>query len=262
VHDLMTDPAFSAVNRRVALALSRRVRLVGVNSAATGAAFVAVGGRADRVRVVPNGFDADVAEPGPEASRDLRELAGLDERPVVGLFGRLAPWKGQEVLLRALSAMPDVQAVLVGGPLFGAEEFERELRTLADELGISDRVRFLGHREDVPTLMAGVDVVVHCSTTPEPFGRVLVEAQLARRPVVATDGGGVREIVTDEVDGLVVAPRDVDALTAAVARVLADPALAARMGAAGRAGSSGRYALTATRETFAALIDEVVGGSD
>lgn len=261
LHDLMTDPAFSTVNRRVAVALSRCVRVVGVNSRATGAAFVAVGGQAAKVRVVPNGFDTDVPDPGPDHGRALRELVGLDERPVVGLFGRLAPWKGQDVLLRALPSLPDVQAVLVGGPLFGADDVERDLRALVDSLGLADRVRFLGHREDVPTLMAGVDVVVHCSTVPEPFGRVLVEAHLARRPLVATDGGGVREIVTDGVDGLVVPPGDPHALTASVRRLLADRDLGQRLADAGRGRSAGRYGLPAARSAFQNLVEEATARS-
>lgn len=117
---------------------------------------------------------------------------------------------------------------------------------LAEELGVAERVGFAGFRTDVGALMSGVDLVVHTSTTPEPFGRVIVEGMLAGRPVVATRGGGVEEIVADAVTGLLVPPNDPAALVAAMRRLLEDPHFAESLAAAGRQSATERFSLDTT----------------
>jgi glycosyltransferase involved in cell wall biosynthesis len=101
---------------------------------------------------------------------------------VVGIVGRLAPWKGQDVFLRAFArAFPegDARAIVVGAPLFGEAEvaYEQDLRRLADELGIGGRVEFRGHREDIASELHAMDILVHASTIPEPFGQVVIESR-------------------------------------------------------------------------------------
>jgi glycosyltransferase involved in cell wall biosynthesis len=173
LHDIVTDPAFSATNRRASLAFARLfARLVAVNSEETGRAFIEAGGEADKVRIVYNGFDpakARLYEPGTAAR--LRAELGFGPQPLVGLFGRLSEWKGQHVFLDAIAAMEGVQAVIVGGALFGQEAYEARIREQASRLGLDGRVRFLGFRPDVPELMAAMDVVAHTSIVAEPFGR-------------------------------------------------------------------------------------------
>ena len=109
-------------------------------------------------------------------------------QPIVGVFGRLAQWKGQHIISAAILELPDFQVVFVGSALFGEDQYEQELKRQTQEL--SERVRFLGFRRDIPILMGGVDVIVHSSIQPEPFGRVIVEAMLSGTPVVATRAGG------------------------------------------------------------------------
>lgn len=261
LHDILTDPNFSRVNRRAATLFANTfASRVVANSQITADAFVAVGGRADKVCIVHNGFDATGR---PRASAEhaarLRDEFGFAAGPVAGLFGRLTPWKGQHVLLDALTRSTDQQALIVGGPLFGHDEHETLLRRKAVDLGISDRVRFAGFRDDVPELMAGVDVVVHASTEAEPFGRVIAEGLLAERPVVATRAGGVTEIVRDEETGLLVPPGDPDALARALARLSADPALARRLAGAGRADVAARYAIARTCADMQRVLNEVGG---
>ncbi|WCJ65438.1 MULTISPECIES: glycosyltransferase family 4 protein [Agrobacterium] len=258
LHDIVTDPAFSATNRRASLAFARIfARLVAVNSEETGRAFIEAGGEAEKVRIVYNGFDpakAKLHDLGVAAR--LRAELGLGPQPLVGLFGRLSEWKGQHVFLDALAAMEGVQAVIVGGALFGQEAYEARIREQASRLGLDDRVRFLGFRSDVPELMASMDVVAHTSIVAEPFGRVVVEAMMCGRPVVATRGGGVTEIIRDGETGLLVPPGDAAALAAALGTILSDPALAQRLGQSGREDVSDRFSLEETCRSVSALLTE------
>ena len=190
----------------------------------------------DRTRVIKDGLPRS---PRPRDRREARASFDLpDERPAVALVGRVSEWKGQDVLLHALSAIPLVErgavALIAGDSAPGAEELGRRLELLAGRLGVAERVRWLGFRPDVDDVWAAADVAVVPSTRPEPLGLVAMEAAAAGVPVVAAAHGGVAEVVCDGETGLLVPPGDAPALAAAV-RVLADdPDLAARMGRAGQ----------------------------
>jgi glycosyltransferase involved in cell wall biosynthesis len=163
-----------------------------------------------------------------------KRSAEQDRPLVVGITGRLAPWKGQDVFLRAFAqAFPGgaQRAVIVGAPLFGATEtaYEERLRALVEELGIGHRVEFRGHRDDMGAELRAMDVLVHASTIPEPFGQVIVEGMAAHLAVVATRGGGPDEIVTDGVDGLLYDGGDLSALAAILVRLQDDPLLRAQL---------------------------------
>jgi glycosyltransferase involved in cell wall biosynthesis len=157
------------------------------------------------------------------------------------MFGRIGRWKGQEVFLKAIARLPDVNAVIVGGAFFGEEGFERQIRALASELDLDGRVSFTGHESEALALMAACDVVAHCSTAPEPFGLVIAEAMMVGIPVIASDAGGAREIVIPEETGQLTPLRDHEALARAIGRCLADPQWA---------GETVRRAKTRAREKF------------
>lgn len=237
LRDILGPPHFSATNARgVAWLANWLARSVIANSQATADAFVRSGGNAALVRVVHNGidpapFDA-VTRAAAQAARDA--CGARDGMPLVVHVGRFHPWKGQQVLLRALVLEPRVQAWFVGAPLFGEEAFASELQALVRALNLGDRVRFLGMRDDVPVLLAAADAVVHSSTYPEPFGRVVVEGMLAGKPVIAADAGGVREIAHHEDTALLTAPGDAEALARAISVLLDDPARARAMALRGR----------------------------
>ena len=186
---------------------NRTVVRVIANSRATAAAFVESGGKSKLVRVVYNGIDPAPFElTTPAELEALEKELGLAEASIVGVFSRLAPWKGQHVLLDALPHLPAVHALLVGDALFGERTYAESLRVRARSLGVADRVHFLGFRKDVPRLMRLSDVVVHTSTAPEPFGRMIVEGMMADKPVVASRAGGATEIIEDKVNGYLVPP--------------------------------------------------------
>jgi glycosyltransferase involved in cell wall biosynthesis len=157
--------------------------------------------------------------------------------PRVGIIGRIAPWKGQDIFLRAaaqlLHAGTRLHFCVAGAPLFGEEDFERELRQLTDTLGIRNDVEFLGFIH-VPKFLPSLDILVHASKIPEPFGQVIAEGLAARVPVIATDAGGVREIIENGRTGILVPMNDPAALANAIARLLDDPETGRRLAAAGR----------------------------
>lgn len=190
-------------------------------------------------------LDAASASRGPRTDRPLR----------IGVVGRLAPWKGQHVFLAAFArAFPagDVEARLIGSALFGEDAFERELHAQVERLGIASRVQFRGYRDDIPRELAELDVLVHCSTTPEPFGQVVVEGMAAGLPVIAADAGGPTEIITDGVDGLLTPPGDVEALAEALLQLADDPGLRQTLGDAGRQ-SARRFSPVAASERLMAV---------
>ena len=180
----------------------------------------------------------------PAIALDPREFhpPGIDVRRVV-MLGRLSPWKGQDVFLRAFSRVftaGPTEAFVVGGALFGETDYERGLRDLSAELGIADRVHFVGHVQDPWAWLVDADVLVHASTIPEPFGQVVVQGLWARCAVVASTPGGPAEVITDGVDGLLVPCGDEDMLTVALTRLRDDADLRQRLAAHGHV-TGGHY---------------------
>jgi len=260
LRDLLGPPHFSAINTRAVVTLANlgAARVI-ANSRATAEAFVRSGGDGAKVRVVHNGIDAAPfdAVTDAESGRARAELSPTANY-VMAVFGRLSPWKGQDVALAALRALPaDCDLWIVGAALFGEDAYEAGLRATAESLGVASRVRFLGFRDDVPRLMKAADVVVHASSLPEPFGRVAVEGMLASRPVVATAAGGIGEIVTDGRTGVLVPPGDAGALARAVSALRDDPARAATLAAAGAAHARAAFSVDAMVRGVRAVFDEV-----
>ena len=233
LHDILSPEHFSAMNRRLPVTVANRFcsRVI-ANSAATADAFIREGGNARLVGIVPNGISsAPFSRDNKDDIAALRRELGLEGKKLAGMFGRLAAWKGQHVFIRAVAGVPDLHAVIVGGALFGEEAYEADLKRLCAELGVAGRVHFLGFRRDIPRLMRMMDLIVHASTAPEPFGRVLVEAMLAGTPLIASKAGGALEIVQDRVSGRLVTPDNAAELQGAMAETLASPAAASAMAA-------------------------------
>jgi glycosyltransferase involved in cell wall biosynthesis len=220
LHDIMNSDHFLESQRRLQVRLANALATAVIGpSRAVAAAFVAEGGRPDLTHVVPNG----VPESAETRTREeIRRELGLASGDMIGVFSRLAPWKGQHVMFRALARLPGVHCLVVGSALFGESEYEATLHALAATLGIADRVTFLGQRSDVAQLMRAVDVVVHPSVSAEPFALTILEAMHAGTPVVATDTGGPREVLADGEAGILVPPGDSDVLATAIRSFFAD----------------------------------------
>lgn len=200
---------------------------------------VATGTPRDRVRTILNGIDVARWDPETDGSAVRSEFGVPLGAPLLAAVSRLFGQKGQRELLRALvrvrDAVPDVHLLVVGADAVEVHggSFTAELRALAAELGVADRVVFTGPRSDIPRIMAACDVFTLPSFE-EPFGLVYLEAMAMRRPVVAVDNGGTPEVVEHGLSGLLAAQGDIDGLAAHIVALLRDPQRRAAMGAYGR----------------------------
>jgi len=168
----------------------------------------------------------------------------------VGLIGRICPWKGQDVFLQAVaivkSQFPQARFQIVGSALFDEQEYERGLRTLSSQLRVDDVVTFTGFRSDMATVLEDLDIVVHASTLAEPFGQVIIEGMAAAKPVIATNGGGVAEILVHGETGLMVPMKDTGAMADAICELLADRTRRLEMGHKGRERVRAKFTLQRT----------------
>jgi glycosyltransferase involved in cell wall biosynthesis len=200
----------------------------------------------ERAWYLPNFVESATAPPAPRGSLDTPE-----DVPLLLALGRLHANKGFDVLLAALPRIP--RAVLwLGGE--GPEE--AALKRLADGLGVTERVRFLGWRRDVPALMAAADVFV-CSSRHEPLGNVVLESWAQRRPVVATATAGPAALIQDRKSGLLVSPDDAASLARAIKMLIDDPALAAAIAEEGHAAYLAGYTEASVVAQYCAFFEQV-----
>ncbi|WP_433664883.1 glycosyltransferase family 4 protein [Nocardia sp. CA-128927] len=215
------------------------------------------------LRTLPIGRrPALVAYPGVELGTDV---ARPDQRPpadtVVAVVGRLSPWKGQDVLLRALAGtkVRPRQVFLIGGTFFDEEPYRAELERLARELALP--VTFTGHVDDPAEYLRDTDILVHSSVLPEPFGQVVVEGMHAGCAVIASTPGGPAEIVEPGVNGLLVDGGDEHQLTTALDTLIGDPALRGRLAMAARLRAKD-FDITETARSVAAFLDDIAQRND
>ena len=177
----------------------------------------------------------------------------------IGLVGRITPWKGQDIFIKAAALLkqkhPEAKFEIIGAPLFSERAYEAELRRLCDELNVTDTVEFAGFVEKVPARIAELDIVVHASITGEPFGQVIIEGMAEQKPVVATNGGGVPEIVQDGITGLLVPMGDALRMAEAIDYLLTHPDEATMMGVRGRERVQTHFTIQKT----ARMVEEVYG---
>jgi glycosyltransferase involved in cell wall biosynthesis len=219
-----------------------------------------------RIRLIPRGVDPAVFNPDAVSGERIARLERAWRLPegakVVLLPGRLTRWKGQTVLIEALARLvrPDVCCLLVGSDQ-GRRHYAARLIRQADALGVADRLRLAGECDDMPGALMLADVVVHASTEPEAFGRVVIEAQAMGRPVIASDLGGPVETVEHGVTGWRVPPGDAGALAAAIEQVLELPAaVRADLGIRARAAVQRGYTVAAMQAATLAVYDELLVG--
>lgn len=192
-----------------------------------------------------------------------RRLGAQNGEVVIGLVGQIAWWKGQDVFVEAAgrltSAHPKVRFAIIGDCLFPENEsvFHEGVRKRAAELGLSDRLVWTGWVEPIPKVMAALDVSVHASRLPEPFGRVVVEAMAAGTPVVSTTNGAGPELVPAEA-GCLVPPGDPEALASALEALIQDTSRRVGMSSAARR-AAGRFDIAETAKGVERVWTGVLG---
>lgn len=249
LHDFLGSRAVMA--RLLRLTARPKLTGVAVSHAVAEDAFKVLG---DRIAITTAYNAVDLERFAPEGSHvDLDVSSGFapapDETVRVGLIGTFATWKGQDVFLEAISRVDREVAArsrfyIIGGPIYktvGSQWSMEELRSRAERLGIGDRVGFAGFQSDPAAAIRALDVVVHASTRPEPFGRVIVEGMACGKAVIAVNGGGSAELFEDENTAIGIPPDDPEALAKAISRLVADPGLRARIAAEGRASAISRF---------------------
>ena len=218
----------------------------------------------ERLRLIPRGINFEKFAPERVQPHRMLQLAKdwrlPDGVPVVLLPGRLTRWKGQTVLIEALTLLKrkDIICVLAGSEQ-GRTPYRQELERLVAGQGLSGQVRIVGDCQDMPAAYMLADVVVSASTEPEAFGRVSVEAQAMGRPIIATDHGGSRETILPGVTGWLVPPGDVAAWTHAIAAALdIGPVRRAAMGQAAANRATRLYSVDAMCQAYLAAYQRVL----
>jgi glycosyltransferase involved in cell wall biosynthesis len=206
-----------------------------------------------RVNVVPNAVDLSRFSPGPGVGDELDRKAGLTPATPgtvrVGLVATYARWKGQLTVLEAaaklMSESPGlaVRWYIVGGPIYhtAAQFSEAELRQEAESRGLTGRVGFVPFTADPVPIYRALDVVLHASTLPEPFGLTVAEAMACGRAVVVSKAGGAAQLFTNDEDAVGFSPGNADQLAATVRRLTEDAALRSRLGIAARRTAEARF---------------------
>jgi glycosyltransferase involved in cell wall biosynthesis len=261
LHDLLSNE-FSRINRAVIVQLANRfaTKVITVSKAAE-AAFIQAGGCPDIVQTIYNGFDATNFQISAATTTHLKQKLNLEHKFVVGCFGRLDRGKGQNILIEALKDCPsNVVAVFVGSQCFGTDDYVKSLHDRVAQLNLTDRVHFLGFCPNIAELMSVCDVITQTSLMAESFGRVIVEAMLARRVMIASRSSASVEIIQANQTGILVSPGDSTELTQAINRCYEFPTEAAQIAQAGYQSVYQRFHLSAFNDHIDCLLNQVLIG--
>ncbi len=174
----------------------------------------------EKIRIIPRGVDINEYEFTLPSKRDWKH-------PVIGIIARLTPIKGHPEFIKAfrevLKVKPFAKAWIIGAPSPGKEDYFKELQMLVKRYGLENTVEFLGARYDIPDILKKINVLLQPSRIPESFGRVIIEANAAGVPVVATSLGGYKEIIEDNITGFLVPARDNKAMAQALTKIVKNP---------------------------------------
>lgn len=221
-------------------------------------ALIGLGLAADRVVAIHNGIPLERYCRHPRGT--LRRMLNLPENEaLVGVLGRFTPWKGQELFVQLAEAWCRESGrghfVLIGHAFNEDQPFEERLRDFVRDRKLRDRVHFVPFQREVAASLSDLDLLLHTSLKPEPFGRVIIEAMAVGVPVIAARAGGVPEIIEHWKNGLLAEPGNVASYREWLGRVLQDEALRASLAAAGRETVMNRFPVTRVRADFDRLFE-------
>jgi glycosyltransferase involved in cell wall biosynthesis len=211
--------------------------------------------------VIYDALDENAYRPDREPAEVRAELGLHNGDPCVGVAGNIQEWKGQKVLVEAMAKVvtqvPGARGLIIGGVHRAGAAYSDELQKQIRGHSLGENVLVTGFRRDIANVMNALDVVVHTSVRPEPFGRVILEGMLLGKPVVASAAGGVPELIEDGETGFLIAPGDADALAARLVQLLRDPDLRRRIGDRSRAWAREKFSLEAHVRAMSDLYEKL-----
>ena len=192
--------------------------------------------------IIHNGIDITPYNYNFDNEHIRKELGVKSEDILVCLVGRIVSWKGHEYFIKAIADIankfPELKGIIVGGihdDYFGLKRaYFNKLKFIIKELNLKEKIVFTGFRKDVPRILSAMDIVVHASTNPEPFGLVIIEGMASGKPVIATKAGGVLDIIEDGVNGIIVKCKDAKAIANAIYQLVSDKEKSIKIGLGGQ----------------------------
>ena len=221
----------------------------------------------DKGVIICNGIDLEKFAQQYDSDHVRAEFGCTSKNILVGIVGRIDWWKGHEYFLeamaRATKQISGLRGLIIGGlernvAIDYNRQYLNKLHSLVKSLDLDDKIIFTGFRDDVPRLLAALDVVVHASSTPEPFGLVVIEGMAAGKPVVATAAGGILDIIEDGVNGLLVPMKDSESMAQAILYLISNPSKAKQMGMAARRHVTREFSVQHQMEAVEKLYDSVL----
>lgn len=209
--------------------------------------------------VIPSGVDLSRFRVPAHAEDTPAKEAGTK---IVGLIGRICPWKGQHIFVeaaeRVLAVYPSTRFQIIGAAMFNDQPYEKQLRATIEQRGLGGQIELTGFQEDVGRAIRALNIVVHASTIGEPFGQTIVQGMACGKPVIATDGGGVPELLVHGQTGILVPMGDAASMAAAICQLLGAEAKARQMGESGFQRVLEHFTIDATTDKLMSIYESLV----
>jgi glycosyltransferase involved in cell wall biosynthesis len=254
------------INPRMSLParlLVGQLRAVVCISSAVRDNLLCLGVDSGKLRTIWNGLDPVEMKVGKDREAILAEFGLPRSARLVGMVGNIREWKGQAVVVEAMETVarefPDVVCLLIGHHSAGDTAYMRQIEARIAAAGLQRHVLVTGYRANVADYVAALELLIHASILPEPFGRVLLEGMALRKPLVASRGGAVPEIVDDGVTGLLFEPGNAHDLAGKLLRLLESPTESRAMGQAGYERLRTQFGIDVNAARTMAVYDELLG---
>jgi glycosyltransferase involved in cell wall biosynthesis len=216
----------------------------------------------DNIVTIHNGIDPDEVLNKISEQNILQNLDLNERNEVIGVLGNIREWKGQEVAVRAMRKIadefPDAVCLFIGDTTKEDIQYKEKLDTLIKELGLESNIVFTGYIKNVSDYLNILQIVLHTSIDPEPFGRVIIEAMSLSKPIIASNDGAIPEIIENEKSGLTFRPGDHEHLAQLVIKLLQNKQYAEDLGRCGYERLLNRFHIKVNVEKTQLLYDKIL----